>query len=123
MKFNVEKLKAIAKPASPEAMAALEFDIENSDWILESISIAMNIRSLLKDKGISQTQLAEKLNVSKGQVSKLLSGRENFSLKTISRLEKALDTKLISVISPNDKRPKPYPIEEENSASLFVAEP
>ena len=47
--------------------------------------------------GMSQSELAVKMNVSPSQVAKILSGKENLGLKTIDKIESALGVSLISV--------------------------
>jgi transcriptional regulator with XRE-family HTH domain len=49
----------------------------------------------LREKGMTQKDLAEKLNVSPQQVSKIVKGKENLTLETISKLEYVLGVELI----------------------------
>ena len=44
---------------------------------------------------MSQKELAESLEVSLQQINKILKGRENLNLQTISKIEKCLDMDLI----------------------------
>jgi len=44
------------------------------------------ISEAMEEKGINQTELARKLNVSRGYVSRLLSGHENMSIKNVARV-------------------------------------
>ena len=57
-----------------------------------------NIRDLL-DKmdmlGMNRKQLAEKMNCSPQYISKVLKGRENLSLETLSKIEMALGISII----------------------------
>ncbi|MFH1194329.1 MAG: helix-turn-helix transcriptional regulator [bacterium] len=64
----------------------------------KSAKIALTILRTIREKGISQKQLAEMLNTSPQHVNKLLKGNENFTLETISRIEIALGTKLIEIL-------------------------
>lgn len=48
---------------------------------------------------MTQSQLASKMGISPAMVTKLLSGKENLSLKTICGLEKALQIELLRVPS------------------------
>jgi transcriptional regulator with XRE-family HTH domain len=70
---------------------------ENSDWLGKSASIALKVLHELKEQSMSQKDLAEKLHVSTQYVSKLVKGKENLSLETICKLEKVLNTTLISL--------------------------
>jgi len=44
------------------------------------------ISEAMEENGINQTELANKLGVSRGYVSRLLSGHENMSIKNVSRV-------------------------------------
>ena len=70
----------------------------NKGWLKKSAQIAIKINRALRDKKMCQKDLADKLNVSAQQVNKILKGRENLTLETISRLEGALDLELISIL-------------------------
>ena len=49
----------------------------------------------MEDKGINQNDLAQKLKVSKGYVSRILSGHENMSIKNVARILYLLDKEFI----------------------------
>ncbi|MBR6042731.1 MAG: helix-turn-helix transcriptional regulator [Paludibacteraceae bacterium] len=69
---------------------------ENKDWLELSAKIAFRILKQLDVLGMSQKELAEKLNVTPQCVNKYVKGRENFSIKTICSLEKVLGCSLRS---------------------------
>lgn len=69
---------------------------ENKDWLEVSAKIALRILKRLDELGMSQKDLAEKLDVSPQCVSKYVKGRENFSIKTLCSLEKVLGCSLQS---------------------------
>lgn len=97
MKFNVEKLKAVARPMTNEERAAMDYRAENADWLQLSATIALKIRKLLRQQGMTQVDLADRLGVTPPQVSKLLSGKINFELKTLAGIQKALGKTIIDV--------------------------
>lgn len=97
MKFNVEKLKEIARPLTSEEKAAMDFRCENADWLRLSAKIALKIRKVLRQKNITQVQLATKLGVSPAQISKYLSGKVNFELKTISKIQSLLEEDILEI--------------------------
>lgn len=72
---------------------------DNAEWLNTSAKIALNIRAVLRKLGISQVELAARMDVSPAQVTKILSGKENLGLKTIDKIENALGLPLISVPS------------------------
>jgi ribosome-binding protein aMBF1 (putative translation factor) len=66
---------------------------------IKAMQIAIHIGNQLEAKGISQKTLAAKLQVSPQYISRLLKGKQNLSLETITALELALDISLVSIAS------------------------
>ena len=62
-----------------------------------SYGIAERIDAVLKQKGFSKTDLARMTGKKNAEVSKGLSGTQNFTLRTIALIEEALGCDLISV--------------------------
>lgn len=60
-------------------------------WQRYSYGIAIKSRKRMKELGMTQKELAEKLNCSQQYVSTLLKGQENLTLETIAKLESVLD--------------------------------
>lgn len=104
MKFNVEKLKAVARPMTQEERTAMDYRAENANWLQLSATIALKIRKLLRQQGMTQVDLAARLGVTPPQVSKLLSGKINFELKTLVSIQNALGKPIIDV-SFQDEQP------------------
>lgn len=73
----------------------------NKAWLNKSALIALRILRVLREKGISQKDLATMLDVSPQYVSKILKGRENLSLETICRIEAVLEIALVEVVQSN----------------------
>jgi transcriptional regulator with XRE-family HTH domain len=69
-------------------------------WLKKSRAIAFKVLDALKSKKMTQVQLAELLEVSPQQVNKIVMGRENLTLDTISKLEDALGISLF--VMPNE---------------------
>jgi transcriptional regulator with XRE-family HTH domain len=59
--------------------------------------IVVRVHQLLREKGWSQKDLAEKLDKTPSEVSKWLSGDHNFTLKSLSKLEVELGASIIYV--------------------------
>lgn len=97
MKFNLEKLQKIAKPLPDKEKQQMEHQIENRDWLLLSVKLAMKVRSLMASEGICQSELARRMGVSPAQITKILSGHENLGLKTIAKIESALGQSLFHI--------------------------
>ena len=62
-----------------------------------SFAIADRIDAVLKAKGMSQKKFAEQLGKRESEISKWLTGRHNFTLQTIAKIETALNCKLIII--------------------------
>jgi ribosome-binding protein aMBF1 (putative translation factor) len=52
--------------------------------------------------GITQQELARRMGTSHSVISRLESGRHKFSMATLQRLARALDTKLVCGFEPNE---------------------
>jgi transcriptional regulator with XRE-family HTH domain len=63
-----------------------------------SQKIALRVLRVLRQKGLNQIDLAERMDVSAQLVNRWLKGRENFTLETIEKFEDALDIELIQVV-------------------------
>lgn len=103
MGFNLKRLQEVAKPESAKELEEAKYRSENRDWLLKSMQIALYLEHVLRVRGISKKQLAEMIDVTPAQITKLLSGKENLGLKTIAKIEKALGVSLISI--PSEVRP------------------
>lgn len=70
----------------------------NQPWLMYySSQIARRVLSLIEDnEELNQRKLADTLNVSAQQISKIVQGKENLTLETIYKLSKALNFELIS---------------------------
>jgi ribosome-binding protein aMBF1 (putative translation factor) len=76
---------------------------ENKEWLDLSADIAIRILSTLRKNKTagkspnSQKQLAELMGISSQQVNKILKGSENLTLKTINKIEKTLNIRLVEL--------------------------
>jgi plasmid maintenance system antidote protein VapI len=69
----------------------------NRKWLRKSQDIALRILDVLDEKGMQQKELAEALDVSPQQISKIVKGKQNLTLETIFKLEQVLGVELIGV--------------------------
>lgn len=69
---------------------------ENWSWLQHSQMISVCVLLKMKQLGLTQNALAERMNCTQQYVSKILKGKENLSLDTITRLENALGISLIN---------------------------
>lgn len=92
----------LAKLISTEPSGWMEEAIERAEnraWLKRSQGIAIKVLRTLREKGLSQKDLAASLSVSAQQVNKIVKGGENLTLETISKLENALGIQLIEVVN------------------------
>lgn len=74
-------------------------------WLGYSQQIALYILEHLEKKGISQKAFAKALGVTPQLVSKWLKGNENFTLETISRIERVLEINIIRIEAKQAETP------------------
>ncbi len=89
---------------------------KNRAWLRHSQKIAAKVLSALRngDKKMTQKELANRIGVSPQQVNKIVKGRENLTLETITKLEQALG---ISLIFEEPQAGYVYKIVEVNAGS------
>ncbi len=77
---------------------------DSFEYRLEGIilNLTEQICQRMKDKRLTRTQLAEKLQVSPAAVTKLLNGNSNFTLKTLLTIGDALDLDLGMEFRPKE---------------------
>lgn len=63
---------------------------ENASWLKWSQSIAMAIVDYMQENGFSRADVALRLGCTPQYVSKILSGKTNFSFKSIAEIEQRL---------------------------------
>ena len=91
----------IQNPLFRECLAAIpeehkaEFDL--------SFAIATRIEEVLKRKGMTQRELAQRLGKRESEVSKWLTGRHNFTTNTLARISLALGAPIINVATSSYK--------------------
>lgn len=71
---------------------------ENEAWLEWSRNIALSLVEYMESNGLNRNELAERLGVSPQYISKILSGKVNFSFKSIAELEQKLNIKLLDVL-------------------------
>ena len=75
---------------------------DSRQFISNSFNVINYIHRLLEKKNMSQKDLAKKLNKSESEISKILSPGHNITLKTLSKLEVALEENIIEI--PTQKK-------------------
>ncbi len=59
--------------------------------------LVVRVNSLLKEKGLTQKELAEQLNKKPSEINKWLKGEHNFTLRSLAKLEAELGEPLLYV--------------------------
>jgi len=70
--------------------------IRNRQMLKESRLIALKVLKRLDEINSTQKELAEKLEVSPQQISKIVKGRENLTLETIVKLQNVLKIPILA---------------------------
>lgn len=96
---SLDKLNELAAGQMSSWHEEAQWSRKNGDWLKRSSKIAFRILSELDRKGLSQKELAAKMGVSPQYVNKIVKGKENLSLETISKIEEALEISLVSINS------------------------
>lgn len=80
--------------------------LENQGARKNARKVALRVLQILREKNISQTELAERMGVSRQQVGKIVKGQENFTFETIDKLERALGIILMTIGAATEEMPK-----------------
>lgn len=98
-KEKLEKFAQFVSDTPSNWFEKLEYLTANKSWLDRSAQIAISVLEALKEKKLTQKDLAKKMNVSAQQVNKILKGQQNFTFETINKLEVALNISLIEVVN------------------------
>jgi transcriptional regulator with XRE-family HTH domain len=93
-----------------------DYKKENRTKLRKSMDVALRILDILEERNMSQQDLANKLSVTRQQVSKILKGQENMTFETIHKLEKGLGIELVKVLNGKNK------IQDPKNASVAYKE-
>lgn len=87
METNREKFNKIATTINTNIIEEIQFRNENREWIRRSNRIATKILIALKEQNLSQKALANRMGVTPQYISKLVKGKEHFTLEICTKLE------------------------------------
>lgn len=114
---TIEFLEAHQSATPSRWREEAEWRRNNWSWLRHSQRIAAKVLLHMKQQGLTQKVLAERMNCTQQYVSKILKGKENMSLDILTKLEEALGISLIF-----DGHQALYPSTEEESFPNMVAE-
>ncbi|OQP48973.1 hypothetical protein A4H97_29245 [Niastella yeongjuensis] len=95
----MKKLAELESNESSDLLEKIKYRIENREWLRRSAIIAVKVLSALKAQKLTQKDLAERMDVSPQQISKIVKGQENLTLETIAKLELILGIQIINTSS------------------------
>ncbi|NJD23310.1 MAG: helix-turn-helix transcriptional regulator [Melioribacter sp.] len=87
MRTTTEKLRKLTSNETSKWLEKTKWRVANEKWLDKSAKIALTILRVIREKNISQKNLAEMLKISPQQINKILKGQENLTLETISKIE------------------------------------
>ena len=96
-----EKLKKITADQPSHWLEETGKKLANKGARKNARKVALRVLQILRQKGITQTELAGHMGVSRQQVSKIVKGQENFTFETIDKLERALGVTLMQITEPD----------------------
>lgn len=96
------KLEALVSKTPSKWIEESNKRFEDKEGLRYSQQVAVRILRTLREKKLSQKDLAELLKVTPQTVNKWVKGSENIGLFTIGRIDKALGIKLMHVFENNN---------------------
>ena len=98
-----EKLQRIASPGKSDWLEETGKKLAKRGARKNARKVALRVLRILREQGVSQTELAARMGVSRQQVTKIVKGNENFTFETIDKLEKALNVTLMTIGAPAEE--------------------
>src|SRR5699024_1204222 len=92
-----KKIEDIAVDGKSDWLEKARYRRANRGWLRKSQEVAIKVLRTLDEKGMQQKELAEAMDVSPQQVSKIVKGKQNLTLQTITKLEQVLGISLFEV--------------------------
>jgi len=90
------------KQLQPEDVSGFQESIdnmplENKIYVDKMMAIAERISDAIKRQGLKRVEFAEKIGKHEAEISKILSGKHNLTIRSICKIEAILDEKIISI--------------------------
>ena len=111
------KISHLLSDEPSEWMTDVKFREDNAEMLYHSQSIALKILRRLRELGMTQNDLSEKIGVQRQQVNKWLKGNDNFTLDTICKLSKAVDLQVAELFQPHSLKERGDGVREKYSYS------
>ena len=94
--FKEKFTKIVSKKTSP-LFEKIQWRLDNDKWLKKSQAIAIQIAEVIDILNMTEEELSEKTNIPLENINNIVKGCEDMTLQTISKLETALNTRLISM--------------------------
>lgn len=104
MKSKREKFESLISNKDDKTVSRNKERIKNRARLKESRAIALKVLSKLDNLGWTQRKLANEMNVSPQQVTKIVKGKENLTLETQIKLQKILDIPILATYYERNSR-------------------
>lgn len=101
MNNNIENFKKLISDDKSSWLQKAQWRKENKAWLDKSFKIAVRILSEIRRQkpinGMTQKKLAEEMGVTPQYINKVVKGKENLRLETISKIEHVLGITLMQI--------------------------
>ena len=97
MNSTIERLNAHKSSTPSKWREEAQYRVENRAWLRHSQMIAMRVLDEMENKGLTQKEFAQRVGCSQQYISRILKGKENLSLETISKIETALGVSILEI--------------------------
>lgn len=97
MNSTIERLNAHKSSTPSKWREEAQYRVENRAWLRHSQMIAMRVLDEMENKGLTQKEFAQRVGCSQQYISRILKGKENLSLETISKIEAALGVSILEI--------------------------
>ena len=93
---NKEKFKALVSKENTNSVEKNSAIIKSRAMLREAQDIVLKVLDKLDDLNWSQRKLAKQMDVSPQQITKIVSGKENLTLATQTKLQEILDLPILA---------------------------
>lgn len=95
MTTNKEKFKTLVSTEKVNTYEKNKERIRIREMLRESSTIALKVLNRIEDLGWSQKRLADEMEVSPQQITKIVSGKANLTLESIVKIQKVLEIPIL----------------------------
>ena len=128
---NKEKFLKLVTETDTQTLKDVAYRVKNRDMLRASQRIALKVLSKLDELGWTQKKLAEAMQVTPQQITKIVSGKENLTIETQVKLQRILDIPILagfdfadtfSSSSGKEEKPALYPDLSQFKVGIFAEE-